>query len=89
MSKTTELRGYLKQMPPFFDVALPLPMVARRSRVRGAQPGQIRRAQFRAASPATWPGENGIGYPALRVCKHERLNEEGQCRECGADRRGL
>jgi hypothetical protein len=23
------------------------------------------------------------------VCSHERLNEEGICRQCGADRRGI
>jgi len=23
------------------------------------------------------------------TCKHERLNEEGYCQQCGADRRGI
>lgn len=28
-------------------------------------------------------------FSDLRLCTHERLNEDGICRRCGMDRRGL
>ena len=27
--------------------------------------------------------------PTVAPCSHERLNEEGICRQCGADKRGI
>lgn len=30
-----------------------------------------------------------VSMPELKDCTHERLNEDGICRACGADRRGI
>jgi hypothetical protein len=42
----------------------------------------------RRVEPHTGP----IAIPqlcAVHSCQHERLNEDGICRQCGADRRGI
>jgi hypothetical protein len=46
-----------------------------------------RAAKKHAYSDATTPG---FFYPfCMKHCPHERLNEDGICRACGADRRGI
>ena len=46
------------------------------------------RGNATAGSEAAAPDAEGAGQDA-QTCTHERLNEEGICRSCGADKRGI
>ncbi len=82
--KFTAGKTYLDRIPPYVE--------SESNGQAGAlgwaeQCEDCQKAKKHAYSDATTPG---FFYPfCMKHCPHDRLNEDGICRTCGADRRGI